>query len=477
MTSTVSAARPAASPAPPGRTRALAGIALGYFMVLLDTTVLSVAEPDLARSFGGAGVTGLQWTVTGYTLVFGAALLTAGSVADRYGAHRVFRVAVAAFGLGSLLSALAPSLWALVGLRALLGLAAAGCVPASMAMIARLYPVPAERAKAVAVWAATSGAALVAGPVSGGALTDLAGWRAIFVINGPLAAVTLALTAGAAVRCPRGDRRIDWAAQILACAAVALLTDMLIALGARSFVHAAWSACATAVAVCAFAVRERRGHAPVLAPAVLRAPGVPGALLAGAAVNFAMSGVLFVLPLLFQQELGLTPGKIGAALLPMTLPFAVNPLLTGRIVARSGPRPPVLAGLGLLAAAWRRVRRGRLGGRLLPVAAGRAGRHRVRRVVRAARPGHVDRHRGSRGHRRCGRWAAQRGPAVRRDDRRRHHGRVHHRRRSRSPRRGVRAGRAGRGLRRGGRRRRPASGRVTRQGDTAGRGAPDGRPP
>ncbi|WP_260617483.1 MULTISPECIES: MFS transporter [unclassified Microbispora] len=350
MTSTVSAARPAASPAPPGRTRALAGIALGYFMVLLDTTVLSVAEPDLARSFGGAGVTGLQWTVTGYTLVFGAALLTAGSVADRYGAHRVFRVAVAAFGLGSLLSALAPSLWALVGLRALLGLAAAGCVPASMAMIARLYPVPAERAKAVAVWAATSGAALVAGPVAGGALTDLAGWRAIFVINGPLAAVTLALTAGAAVRCPRGDRRIDWAAQILACAAVALLTDMLIALGARSFVHAAWSACATAVAVCAFAVRERRGHAPVLAPAVLRAPGVPGALLAGAAVNFAMSGVLFVLPLLFQQELGLTPGKIGAALLPMTLPFAVNPLLTGRIVARSGPRPPVLAGLGLLAA-------------------------------------------------------------------------------------------------------------------------------
>ena len=350
MTSTVSAARPAASPAPPGRTRALAGIALGYFMVLLDTTVLSVAEPDLARSFGGAGVTGLQWTVTGYTLVFGAALLTAGSVADRYGAHRVFRVAVAAFGLGSLLSALAPSLWALVGLRALLGLAAAGCVPASMAMIARLYPVPAERAKAVAVWAATSGAALVAGPVAGGALTDLAGWRAIFVINGPLAAVTLALTAGAAVRCPRGDRRIDWAAQILACAAVALLTDTLIALGARSFVHAAWSACATAVAVCAFAVRERRGHTPVLAPAVLRAPGVPGALLAGAAVNFAMSGVLFVLPLLFQQELGLTPGKIGAALLPMTLPFAVNPLLTGRIVARSGPRPPVLAGLGLLAA-------------------------------------------------------------------------------------------------------------------------------
>ncbi|MGW5264600.1 MFS transporter [Microbispora sp. NPDC004025] len=340
----------ASPPAAPARARALAGIALGYFMVLLDTTVLSVAEPGLARSFGGAGVAGLQWAVTGYTLVFGASLLTAGSVADRYGAHRVFRMAVAAFGLGSLLSAFAPSLWALVGLRALLGLAAAGCVPASMAMIARLYPVPAERARAVAVWAATSGAALVAGPVAGGALTDLAGWRAIFLINVPLAAVTLTLTLTPAVRCPRGDRRIDWAAQALACAVVALLTDTLIALGARALVHAAWSAGTTALAVCAFAVRERRGRAPVLEPAVLSVPGIPAALLAGAAVNFAMSGVLFVLPLLLQQALGLTPGGIGVALLPMTLPFAVNPLLTGRIVARSGPRPPVLAGLGLLTA-------------------------------------------------------------------------------------------------------------------------------
>lgn len=338
-------------PAAPARTRALAGIALGYFMVLLDTTVLSVAEPDLARSLAPDGaVAGLQWAVTGYTLVFGAALLTAGSVADRYGAHRVFRAAVAAFGLGSLLSALAPSLWALVGLRAVLGMAAAGCVPASMAMIARLYPVPAERARAVAVWAATSGAALVAGPVAGGALVGLAGWRAIFLINVPLAVVTLALTATPAVRCPRGDRRVDWTAQVLACAAVALLTDTLIALGARSFVHAAWSAGATAVAASAFAVRERRSDAPVLAPAVVRAPGMPGALLAGAAVNFAMSGVLFVLPLLFQRSLGLSPAQTGAAFLPMTVPFAVNPLLTGRIVAKAGPRPPVLAGLGLLVA-------------------------------------------------------------------------------------------------------------------------------
>ncbi|MFD0688578.1 MFS transporter [Actinomadura fibrosa] len=331
------------------RRPALLGISLGYFMVLLDTTVLSVAEPDLARSLHGT-VAGLQWTVTGYTVVLGALLLSAGAVADRHGAHRVFRAGVAAFGIGSLLCALAPDLWTLVALRAVLGVAAAACVPASMAMITRLYPEPAERARAVAAWAATSGAALAAGPLAGGALVGAAGWRAVFLVNVPLAALVLLLVAGPAVRCPRGARAIDWPAQLLACAAAGLLTDALIALGAGAAAHASWSAAGAAVAGTAFALRERRSAAPVLLPAVLRTVGMPPALLAGAAVNFAITGVLFVLPLFLQRALHLGAFATGLAFLPMTLPFAFNPLLTGRIVARTGPRPPVLAGLALLAA-------------------------------------------------------------------------------------------------------------------------------
>ncbi|WP_242902185.1 MFS transporter [Actinomadura terrae] len=331
------------------RRRALLGVSLGYFMVLLDTTVLSVAEPDLARSLH-ASTAGLQWAVTGYTVVFGALLLSAGAVADRFGADRVFRVGAAAFGLGSLAAALAPDLGTLVALRALLGAAAAACVPASMAMITRLYPAPAERARAVATWAATSGAALAAGPLAGGALVGLAGWRAIFLINVPVAAAVLVLVAGREVRCPRGTRAIDPVAQLLACAALGLLTDALIALGSGAAVHTAWSAAGALLAAAAFAVAERRSAAPVLVPAVLRAPGMPAALLAGAAVNFAMTGVLFVLPLAFQRDLGLSAFETGLAFLPMTLPFAFNPLVTGRIVARTGPRPPILAGLALLTA-------------------------------------------------------------------------------------------------------------------------------
>ncbi|SEG46838.1 MFS transporter, DHA2 family, methylenomycin A resistance protein [Actinacidiphila yanglinensis] len=342
---------PQAAPPAPRTGPALLGIALGYFMVLLDTTVLSVAEPDLARSLGSSTV-GLQWVVTGYTVAFGALLLSAGAVGDRYGAHRVFRAGVAAFGAGSLLSVCAPGLWTLVGLRAVLGVAAAACVPSSMAMITRLYPEPARRARAVAVWAAVSGAALAAGPIAGGLLVALAGWRAVFVVNVPLAVVVLALVAGPSVRCPRGERRIDWGGQLAACAALALTTDALIAFGAHAAVHGAWSAAGAVAAGALFARRERRSASPVLVPAVLRAPGMAPMLAAGAAVGFALTAVLFVLPLFLQATRGYGTVAAGAAFLPLTLPTAVNPLLvTGRLVARLGPDRPVRAGLALLVAA------------------------------------------------------------------------------------------------------------------------------
>jgi MFS transporter, DHA2 family, methylenomycin A resistance protein len=272
-----------------GRPFALLGISLGYFMVLLDMTVLSVAEPDLAASLR-VSVAGLQWATTGYTVVFGSLLLSAGAVADRYGAHRTFRAGVTVFGIASLLSALAPGLGVLVALRAVLGAAGAACVPASMAMIARLYPDPAARTRAVAAWAAISGAAVAAGPIAGGTLVDLAGWRAVFLVNGPIAALVLTLTAGRPAAHACRDRRIDWPAQLAACAVLALLTDALVAAGSRSWGHAGASGTATALAATVFVLLERRSAAPVLGRTLLRSRGVRAGLAAGAAVNFALAG-------------------------------------------------------------------------------------------------------------------------------------------------------------------------------------------
>jgi DHA2 family methylenomycin A resistance protein-like MFS transporter len=329
--------------------RPLAGISLGYFMVLLDMTVLSVAEPDLAASLD-ASVAGLQWATTGYTVAFAALLLSAGAAADRYGADRLFRAGIAGFTLASLLSALAPGLATLVALRAVSGAAAAACVPASLALIARLYPRSADRARAVATWAAVSGAAVAAGPIAGGALVGAAGWRAVFLVNVPIGLVVLALVRGPALNGPRGDRRIDWPAQLAGVAVLALLTDAVIAAGAGHWPHSAWSAAGLAAATLVFRTLERRSAAPVLNRALLGSAGVRAGLLVGAAVNFALAGALFVLPLLLQQDRHLSPLRTGLAFLPLTVPFAANPPVTARLVARFGPRPPILTGLALLTA-------------------------------------------------------------------------------------------------------------------------------
>ncbi|MGW7252933.1 MFS transporter [Streptomyces sp. NPDC054834] len=326
----------------------LLGISLGYFMVLLDTTVLSVAEPDLAASLH-TSVAGLQWATTGYTVVFAALLLSAGALTDRLGAHRVFRGGVVLFAAGSALCAAAPDVGVLVAVRAVLGAAAAACVPSSLALLGRLHPDRASHARAVAVWAAISGAAVAAGPLVGGALVGAAGWRAVFLVNVPLGALTLTLTASRRLHCPRGDRRVDWPAQLAACVCLALATDGCIAAGGRLWMRTAVSLAGAGLAAAVFARLERRSSSPVLSPALLRAPVLRAGLAAGAAVNLALTGGLFVLPL-YLQERGLGPVATGLAFLPLTVPFAVNPPLTGRLVAEAGPRPPVLAGLALLTA-------------------------------------------------------------------------------------------------------------------------------
>ncbi|MEU7866740.1 MFS transporter [Dactylosporangium sp. NPDC049140] len=367
----------AALPRP--RTRSvLAGISLGYFMVLLDMTVLAVAEPDLATSLH-ASTAGLQWATTAYTVAFAALLLSSGALTDRYGASRLFHAGVAAFTVASLLSTLAPSLSVLIALRALMGIAAAACVPASMALIAALYPAPAARARAIATWAATSGAAVATGPIAGGALVGIAGWRAAFLINVPIGLLVLFLTRIAALAratttaatrghvpattaehrdrspAPTRDRdsaptRIDWPAQLAAAAVLASATDALIAAGARQWHHTIAATAVTAASLVVFIALERRSTAPVLNRALLRVRRVRSALLAGAAINFALSGLLFVLPLYLQRQHHLTALQTGLAFLPLTIPFVANPPITGRIVVRTGPHRPIVLGLTLLVA-------------------------------------------------------------------------------------------------------------------------------
>ncbi|MEV0993601.1 MFS transporter [Nonomuraea sp. NPDC050202] len=314
------------------------GFSLAYFLVILDTTVLTIALPDLRASLGGSAA-GQQWAVNAYTVAFAACLLTGGAVADRYGAARVFKLGVAAFGVVSLLSAAAPDLGVLIGLRALLGVAGALCTGGSLGLLAEMFPERAARARATGLWAAITGSALAAGPLLGGVLVDLYGWRAVFLLNPPIALISLLSMRG--VVSPRGRRAIDWWVQVLACVFLGLVAEALIG-------SAPVAGLLALAVLAALVLAERRSHAPAL-PGGLLAATWPE-LLAGTVANFAFSGALFVLTLLLQDTRHLSPMATGLAFLPLTLPMTVNPLLTGRLVARYGPRPPILGGLALVAA-------------------------------------------------------------------------------------------------------------------------------
>ncbi|ADJ50034.1 MFS transporter methylenomycin A resistance protein [Amycolatopsis mediterranei S699] len=316
--------------------RLLAGLSLGYFLVMLDTTIVTVALPALSPSLPAQ-----QWISNGYTLTFAAFLLTAGAWSDRFGARRVFSAGLVSFAALSGLSALSFATPLLIALRALLGVAGALLVPSSLSLIAAAYPVPAARAKAMGVWAAVSGTGLVAGPLLGGLLTEAFGWRAIFLVNVPVAAVAWALSRSAPLS-PARPGRIDVVGQLSAVVALSTLTYALI--------ERSWGALLLSAVAAAVFVRSQRHPEAMLPARLFRKRAFPLGLAAGAIVNFGLSGVLFVLSLYFQENRGYPPSATGLAFLPLTIPTAFNPIFTGRLVARSGPRVPAVSGFLLMSA-------------------------------------------------------------------------------------------------------------------------------
>jgi DHA2 family methylenomycin A resistance protein-like MFS transporter len=331
----------------------LIGLSLGYFMVLLDLTIVTIALPDMARGLG-VGLSGLQWVTNGYTITFAALLLTAGWLSDRFGGRRVFLSGLVAFGVLSGVSAAAPDLDTLVVLRLALGAAGALLLPASLSIITNAYRDAAERARAVGAWAAITGAALAAGPVLGGLLTGAFGWRAIFLVNVPLAATSLAITIRLAPDTARKQRGgLDVVGQISGVLALGGSSYGLIEGPDKGWASAAVLAAfaVAAVAAVTFLLAEARsGDAAMLPLRMFRSHGFAAALAAGLLANFGLSGLLFVLSLFFQDGRGYSVIAAGLVFLPLTLPTAFNPLYTGRLVGRIGPRRPATLGFLLMGA-------------------------------------------------------------------------------------------------------------------------------
>lgn len=340
---------------------ALVASSLAFSLALLDAAVVNVGLSDI-RDDLGAGVTELQWVVNAYTLALAALLLSAGALADRFGGRRMALLGASLFVVASTVATAAPSVLALVGAQIVLGMGAAALVPASLAILTRAYPEPGRRAHAVGVWAATSAAAFAAGPVLAGLLIEALGWRALFAVNLPLAAIVLVLVARGVAPSPgERARSIDVAGQATAILTLAALTFGLIESGESGWTSPiVLGAFTVALAAgTAFVAAENRAPAPMLPLTLFRERAFTASTLAGTFISFAMYAELFLVSLYLQDVRGMTALETGLAFLPQPILFALAGLPAGRMVARFGPRLPLMAG-GAVASA----------GMLLLVAAG-----------------------------------------------------------------------------------------------------------
>ncbi|MFT3721841.1 MFS transporter [Pseudorhodoferax sp.] len=338
--------------APGEQRRALATLIaalLGFFVITLDAVVVNVALPTLAHDLG-AGVDGLQWVVDGYTLMFGALLLSAGALADRIGARRAFGMGLAVFVLASIACGWAPSLPVLVAARLAQGIGAAAMMPASMALVRQAYPDPIRRGQAVAWWAMGGAVAATSGPVIGGWLVSL-DWRWIFFANLPVGLATLVFLA----RTPASPRRsvpFDAVGQATAVLAMGALVYGAIeagvqGLGARP-VLAAFALALLALA--AFAGSQLRGAHPMVPAGLLAPRNARISMAVGFTFMVGYFGLPFVMSLYLQQQRGLSAPQTGVAFLPMMLVGLVLTPFSARLVRRFGARAMIVCGLVSMAA-------------------------------------------------------------------------------------------------------------------------------
>jgi EmrB/QacA subfamily drug resistance transporter len=333
----------------------IAATVLGSGIAFLDSTVVTVALPHIGEDLDTT-VGGLQWVLNGYLLTLSSLILLGGSFGDLFGRKRVFQTGVIVFALASVMCALAPNDAALVLGRVAQGIGGALLTPTSLAILEASFRQE-DRPRAIGAWSGLSGVAAAVGPFVGGWLVDAASWRWIFLLNLPLAAVVVGVTARHVPESfdPRADRRIDWAGAALVAASLGGLSWGLISAGDLGWGAPAvvFSLALGVVAMAAFVVVEARSQHPMLPLDIFRSAQFRAANLVTVAVYAALGGVFFLLTLQLQQVLGYSALEAGAATLPITLLMLALSARSGALAARIGPRlqmtvGPLLVAVGIL---------------------------------------------------------------------------------------------------------------------------------
>lgn len=329
----------------------VAAATLGSGLTLLDGTVVNVALRAMGEDLD-ASLAELQWITNGYFLSLASLILLGGALGDRLGRRRVFVVGTVWFALASLLCAIAPSAEVLVAARVLQGVGGALLTPGSLAMIQGAFR-PEDRGRAIGAWAGLGGVATVLGPLVGGVLVDHASWRWIFLINLPLAALTVWLAQRwvPETRDPRAPGRFDVPGAVLATLALAGTTWALTDAGGPA---TWWAAALGVLAAVAFVVVERRSGDPMVPLGLFADRTFSAANVMTLLVYAALGAVLFFLVLQLQTVGGYDALEAGLATLPITACMLVLSSRAGALGQRIGPRVPMTVGPLVMAvgAAW-----------------------------------------------------------------------------------------------------------------------------
>ena len=320
-------------------------------MAFVDATAVQVALPAIGRELD-ASLSGLQWTISGYTLALASLILLGGSLGDRYGRRRVFVIGVCWFAAASLICGVAQNVEQLIAARALQGVGGALLTPGSLALIQSSFR-PEDRARAIGLWSSFSGISGLVGPFLGGVLVDAVSWRLVFLINVPFA-VVIVLVAGRHVpesRDPAHHGRFDYAGAVLGALALGGVTYALIGAGENMLrADVLISGAIGLIAGAAFVVRERRATDPMLPPRLFADRQFTGANLATLAVYGALGGSGLFLVLQLQNVLGYDATAAGAAMLPTILLITLLSPRAGTLAQRIGPRLPMTVGPLIVAA-------------------------------------------------------------------------------------------------------------------------------
>jgi EmrB/QacA subfamily drug resistance transporter len=324
----------------------LAATILGSSMAFIDGSVVNIAVPAIQQALH-ADAASTQWIVNAYLLLLGALVLVGGSAADLYGRRRIFLAGIAVFTTASIGCGLSPNITALIACRAVQGLGAALLTPASLAMLGATFDEH-ERSHAIGIWAGVGALTAAAGPVLGGWLIDQVSWRAIFLLNVPLAiaAATLAIMFACESRDPEA-KPLDWKGAVAVAIGLAAITWGLGAIPARGFHDTAvLGALGLGIALLvAFIVIEARSREGAMMPLSLyRSRNFSGTNALTLLIYFALSGALYYLPFGLIRLGGYSATQAGAALLPFALIMGFGSSFAGAVSDRFGPRLSLAVG-------------------------------------------------------------------------------------------------------------------------------------